>query len=272
MLEPYKGRVYRPLLRLRRDVRAVGEVRRGARRAAGRHLDLRAGVEPDDLAAVQDEPGHPGHRGQPRAARRPTRFHQRPAQGPEGRLHPGQSAVQHERLGRRPAARGRPLAVRRAAGRQRQLSPGCSTSSTTWRRGGMAGVRAGQRLDVVATQSGEGEIRRAIVEADLVDCMVALPGQLFYTTQIPACLWFLARNKAERPFRDRRGETLFIDARKLGAAGGPHPPRIDRRGDRPHRADVPRLAGRGRRRDYADVAGLLQERHARKRSPGTATC
>jgi type I restriction enzyme M protein len=64
--------------------------------------------------------------------------------------------------------------------------------------------------------SGEGEIRKSIVEADLVDCMVALPGQLFYGTQIPACLWFLARNKADGRLRDRRRETLFIDARQLG--------------------------------------------------------
>jgi type I restriction enzyme M protein len=74
-----------------------------------------------------------------------------------------------------------------------------------------------------SNQSGEGEIRKAIVEADLVDCMVALPGQLFYSTQIPVCLWFIARDKSGRGdsrgrpgFRDRRGETLFIDARKLG--------------------------------------------------------
>jgi type I restriction enzyme M protein len=66
-------------------------------------------------------------------------------------------------------------------------------------------------------QSGEGEIRKAIVEADLVDCMVALPGQLFYSTQIPVCLWFLARDKRDGRYRDRRGETLFIDARKLGS-------------------------------------------------------
>jgi type I restriction enzyme M protein len=68
-----------------------------------------------------------------------------------------------------------------------------------------------------SNQSGEGGIRKAIVEADLVDCMVALPGQLFYSTQIPVCLWFLARNKRNGRFRDRRGETLFIDARKLGS-------------------------------------------------------
>ena len=68
-----------------------------------------------------------------------------------------------------------------------------------------------------SSQSGEGEIRRNIVEADLVDCMVALPGQLFYSTQIPVCLWFLARDKRDGRYRDRRGETLFIDARKLGS-------------------------------------------------------
>jgi type I restriction enzyme M protein len=67
-----------------------------------------------------------------------------------------------------------------------------------------------------SNQSGEGEIRKAIVEADLVDCMVALPGQLFYSTAIPVCLWFLARSKKNGRFRDRRGETLFIDARKMG--------------------------------------------------------
>lgn len=65
-------------------------------------------------------------------------------------------------------------------------------------------------------QSGEGEIRKAMVEGDVVDCMVALPGQLFYSTQIPACLWFLARDKSANGHRDRRGEILFIDARKLG--------------------------------------------------------
>ncbi len=67
-----------------------------------------------------------------------------------------------------------------------------------------------------SNQSGEGEIRQAIVEADLVDCMVAMPGQLFYSTQIPVCLWFIARNKADGKRRSRKGETLFFDARKLG--------------------------------------------------------
>ena len=64
--------------------------------------------------------------------------------------------------------------------------------------------------------SGEGDIRQRLVEEDLVDCMVALPGQLFYATGIPVCLWFLTKNKAGGKHRDRRGEVLFIDARKLG--------------------------------------------------------
>lgn len=69
---------------------------------------------------------------------------------------------------------------------------------------------------------GEGDIRRALVEGDAVDAMVALPGQLFYGTQIPACLWILAKDKSNgiakgKKLRDRRGEVLFIDARKMGA-------------------------------------------------------
>lgn len=73
---------------------------------------------------------------------------------------------------------------------------------------------------------GEGDIRKALIEANLVDCMVALPGQLFYTTQIPVCLWFLAKDrsnglikynyKKDIKLRDRRNEILFIDARNLG--------------------------------------------------------
>jgi type I restriction enzyme M protein len=64
--------------------------------------------------------------------------------------------------------------------------------------------------------TSELEIRTKLVNADLVDCIVTLPGQLFYSTQIPVCLWFIAKNKAPRGWRDRRGEILFIDARKMG--------------------------------------------------------
>lgn len=87
-----------------------------------------------------------------------------------------------------------------------------------------------------STQSGEGDLRKALIEADLVDCMIALPGQLFYSTQIPACLWFLARDKKNGKFRDRRGHVLFIDARKLGHM-------VDRTRKELSDADVARITG-----------------------------
>ena len=72
--------------------------------------------------------------------------------------------------------------------------------------------------------SGEGLIRQKLIENDHIDCMIALPGQLFYTTQIPVCLWFMTKNKraqqftdGRKHFRDRQGETLFIDARNTGS-------------------------------------------------------
>jgi type I restriction enzyme M protein len=109
-----------------------------------------------------------------------------------------------------------------------------------------------------SSQSGEGEIRKAIIEADLVDCMVSLPGQLFYSTPIPVCLWFLARTKKNGRFRDRRGETLFIDVRKMGTLV-----------DRVHRdlsdVDIAKMAGtyhawRGDKDadEYADVPGFCK--------------
>ena len=106
--------------------------------------------------------------------------------------------------------------------------------------------------------SGEGDIRRALIEADLVDCMVALPGQLFYSTQIPVCLWFLTRAKSSGRLRGRVGETLFIDARGLGA--------LETRTLRVLRDDeIARVAGtyhawRGDfgSGDYADVPGFCK--------------
>lgn len=68
--------------------------------------------------------------------------------------------------------------------------------------------------------SGEGEIRQKLIEDDRIECMIALPGQLFYTTQIPVCLWFISKNKSANPkmgYRERKGETLFIDAREMGS-------------------------------------------------------
>ncbi|MEZ4402571.1 MAG: class I SAM-dependent DNA methyltransferase [Kofleriaceae bacterium] len=109
-----------------------------------------------------------------------------------------------------------------------------------------------------SNQSGEGDIRKAIVEADLVDCMIALPGQLFYSTQIPVCLWFLTRDKKARGFRDRRGSVLFIDARKLGTM-------IDRTQRELGDDDIAKIAGcyhawRGDKdaAAYADVAGFCK--------------
>lgn len=111
-----------------------------------------------------------------------------------------------------------------------------------------------------STQSGEGEMRKAMIEGEVVDCMIALPGQLFYSTQIPACLWFLAKDKSngiarDRKLRDRRGEVLFIDARKLGHM-------VDRTRKEFSDADIARITdvyhawrlGEG----YADVPGFCK--------------
>ena len=122
-----------------------------------------------------------------------------------------------------------------------------------------------------SNQSGEGEIRKAIVEADLVDCMVALPGQLFYSTQIPVCLWFLARDKRNGRFRDRRGGTLFIDARKLGRM-------IDRTQREMTAEDVARIAGtlpllawRQRSRELQGCRRVLQGLEPGRRPNQTTT-
>jgi len=109
--------------------------------------------------------------------------------------------------------------------------------------------------------SNEGEIRKNIVEADLVDCMVALPSQLFYNTMIPACLWFISRDKQNSKFRDRRGEVLFIDARKLGVM-------VDRRHRQLTPEDIKKIADtyhawRGepideQKIEYTDVLGFCK--------------
>ncbi|QYR53556.1 type I restriction-modification system subunit M [Lysobacter soyae] len=110
-----------------------------------------------------------------------------------------------------------------------------------------------------SNQSGEGDIRKAMLEADAVDCMVALPGQLFYSTQIPACLWFLARNKNPgKGLRDRRGQVLFIDARKMGVL-------VDRTRRELTDEDIQKIAdtyhawrGEEDAGEYADVAGFCK--------------
>jgi type I restriction enzyme M protein len=107
-----------------------------------------------------------------------------------------------------------------------------------------------------SAQSGEDDIRKAMVEADVVDCMIALPGQLFYSTQIPACLWFLARNKkGGGKLRDRHGEMLFIDARKFGTM-------VDRTRKELSEEDVAKVAGTYHSwregKGYEDVPGFCK--------------
>ena len=92
--------------------------------------------------------------------------------------------------------------------------------------------------------------------------MVALPGQLFYSTQIPACLWFLSRERGGGRFRERTGEILFIDARALGRMVDRTHRELTDEDIARHRRHLPRLARRGRRRRLRRRAGLLQERGA----------
>ncbi|MDR2878131.1 MAG: type I restriction-modification system subunit M [Chromatiales bacterium] len=114
-----------------------------------------------------------------------------------------------------------------------------------------------------SSQSGEGEIRKAMVEAGAVDCMVALPGQLFYSTQIPACLWILAKDRSnglvkKTRLRDRRCEVLFIDARQMGVL-------VDRTRRELTDDDIRKIAsayhawrGEGGVGEYADIPGFCK--------------
>ena len=216
MLEPYQGRVYDPCCGSGGFFVQIGEVHRGARRQARRDLRLRAGIQPHHLAPGRDEHGHPRHRLQLRQGTG-QHLHQRPAPRPARRFRHGQSAVQHQRLVERQAE---------DDPRWKYGTPPQGNANFAWLQhmlhhlapnGSMALLLANGSMS--SNTNGEGDIRRALVEADLVECMVALPGQLFTNTQIPACIWFLTRNKrphAKSATRDRKGETLFIDARKLG--------------------------------------------------------
>lgn len=112
-----------------------------------------------------------------------------------------------------------------------------------------------------SNSGGEGDIRKSMVEADLVDCMIALPGQLFFTTGIPVCLWFVTRNKAggkvaNKKLRDRRNQTLFIDARKMGAL-------VTRKLRDLNEEDILKIADtyhawRGEGGEYEDIAGFCK--------------
>jgi type I restriction enzyme M protein len=107
-----------------------------------------------------------------------------------------------------------------------------------------------------SNSGGEGEIRKNMIEAGLVDCMVALPAQLFYNTMIPACLWFLARDRTNHKFRNRSNEILFIDARKIGTM-------VNRRNKEFTPDDISRIADtyhawRGEGSVYEDQAGFCR--------------
>ena len=201
MLEPLQGPRLRPVLRLGRHVRAVGEVRRGPRRPTRDISIFGQESNPDDLAAGEDEPRDPRHRGHISAEMRPTASTRICTPDLKADFVLANPPFNDQRLGRRAAARGRRAGVRRAA---------VGNANFAWVQHfidhlaphGYGRVRAGQRL-LSSQQSGEGEIRRAIIEADLVDCIVSLPGQLFFTTQIPVSLWFLTRDKSNGLVRDR---------------------------------------------------------------------
>ncbi len=111
-----------------------------------------------------------------------------------------------------------------------------------------------------SNSGGEGEIRKAMVEGDAVDCMIALPGQLYFGTQIPVCVWILAKDKSggkrgERKLLDRCGEVLFLDARKLGHM-------VNRTQKNLASEDIARLADTYHAwregRDYEDVSGFCK--------------
>ncbi|MFA6098309.1 MAG: class I SAM-dependent DNA methyltransferase [Patescibacteria group bacterium] len=104
--------------------------------------------------------------------------------------------------------------------------------------------------------SGEGEIRKKMIEKGLVDCIVAMPSQLFYTTQIPACLWFVSRERHDHKFRDRHDEILFIDARKMGTM-------ITRKNRELTTEDIEKISGvyhdwRNKKGNYKDVKGFCK--------------
>jgi len=118
---------------------------------------------------------------------------------------------------------------------------------------GQAGVVLAKGA-LTSKTSGEGEIRKALIEADLIDCIVNLPAKLFLNTQIPAALWFMSRNRKNGKFRNRSGQVLFIDARNLGHL-------INRRTRELSAADMQQIAGtyhnwRNPDGNYTDIPGF----------------
>ncbi len=216
MIEPLQGAGLRPLLRFGRDVRAEREVPRSPRRQRRGDLRLRPGVQRHTWRLAKMNlaiRGIEAKLGTNTWRTASTQDLHKPLKAEFVLANPpfNVSDWGGERL--RDDVRWKYGGLRR---RGTPTSPGCSTSCTTCRPsvGWRAVVMANGSMS--SMQSGEGEIRQQMVEGDVVDCMVAMPGQLFYATQIPVCVWLLARNKAAAGLRKRKGEVLFIDARKMG--------------------------------------------------------
>ena len=213
MLAPYKGRVYDPCCGSGGMFVQTAEFIEAHGGRVGDIADLRAGIELHHVASGEDEPRHSRHRRQHRdtairfttistPTSRPTSCSPIPPFNDSDWRGELLKEDKRWKFGVPPASNANFAWVQHFI---HHLAPT-----------GIAGfVLANGSMS--SNTSGEGEIRKAIIEADLVDCMVALPGQLFYSTQIPVCLWFIARDKKNGRFRDRRGEMLFIDARQTGA-------------------------------------------------------
>ena len=241
MIEPFKGRIYDPCCGSG-GMFVQSEVYRGTSGQVRRCLHLRSGIQPDHLAALQDEPGHSRHRHQ--SGQTTCRhFPERPAPRPEGGLSSspippfnicdwgGERLTEDVRWKYGiPPAEQRQLCL--AAAHRLQAGPQRHGRDSSWPTAPCPPVRPMKR-----------EIRKTLIEADLVEAIVTLPGQLFYSTQIPVCVWVITKNKAARGQRNRKGEILFIDARKLGhmvdrtrrelsdediPKGRPHLPRLAR--------------------------------------------
>lgn len=156
----------------------------------------------------------------------------------------------------------------RTDGRWRYGLPPVGNSNFAWMQhfiyhlspNGQAGVVLAKGA-LTSKTSGEGEIRKALVEAGLIDCIVNLPAKLFLNTQIPAALWFLSRNRANGKFRNRSKEILFIDARNMGHLINRRTRELSNGSENPNDNDIAKIAGiyhnwRNPAGDYEDIPGF----------------
>ena len=259
MIEPFKGRVFDPccgsggmFIQSEKFV----EAHRGQNR---RHSHFWSRIKPDNMATLQNEPRHKRHRIKRSKMEQRRQLPKRPHKD-----------LKADYLLANPPFndsdwKGEML---RDDIRWKYGVPPVGNANFAWVQHfihhlaphGIAGfILANGSMS--SNQSNEGEIRKNIIEADIVDCMVALPSQLFYNTMIPACLWFIARDKQNNKFRDRRGEVLFIDARKLGIM-------VDRRHRELTPEDIKKISDTyhawrgepidGQKVEYKDIAGFCK--------------